>query len=88
MSVDVVKLSGKGQVTIPVDVRRALGLNAGDKVAFIEEEGKYYIANSARLAFQHVISAFSGAAHEAGFAQEEDMQDYVKEIRREVHNRP
>ena len=37
MSVDVVKLSGKGQVTIPVDVRRALGLNAGDKVAFIEE---------------------------------------------------
>jgi antitoxin PrlF len=30
----------KGQVTIPVDIRRALGLKEGDKVAFVLEENQ------------------------------------------------
>ena len=29
-------ITTKGQVTIPVDVRRRLGLNAGDRVEFVE----------------------------------------------------
>ena len=29
-------LSSKGQITIPVDVREALGLSAGDRVEFVE----------------------------------------------------
>ncbi|PZS01131.1 MAG: hypothetical protein DLM70_12420 [Chloroflexi bacterium] len=33
-------LTSKGQVTIPIEVRRHLGLNQGDKVIFvIEDEG-------------------------------------------------
>jgi antitoxin PrlF len=31
----------KGQITLPRDVRRALGLEAGDKVDFVEVEGGY-----------------------------------------------
>ncbi|KAF0179732.1 MAG: AbrB/MazE/SpoVT family DNA-binding domain-containing protein [Hyphomonadaceae bacterium] len=35
-------LTSKGQITLPADVRRSLGLNAGDKVMFIEErDGKW-----------------------------------------------
>lgn len=29
-------MTTKGQVTIPLDVRRRLGLNAGDRVEFVE----------------------------------------------------
>lgn len=29
-------LSSKGQITIPLDVRRRLGLDAGDRVEFVE----------------------------------------------------
>ena len=29
----------KGQVTVPVGIRRALGLKEGDKVAFVLEDG-------------------------------------------------
>lgn len=29
-------LTSKGQVTIPLDVRRRLGLNAGDRIEFVE----------------------------------------------------
>ncbi len=32
-------LTGKGQVTIPVEVRRYLGLEPNDKVAFVIEDG-------------------------------------------------
>ncbi len=33
-------LTSKGQVTIPAEVRRRLGLRAGDRVGFIVEEGE------------------------------------------------
>ena len=37
-------LTSKGQITIPVQVRAALGLNTGDRVEFVEmEEGKFAI---------------------------------------------
>ena len=34
-------ITTKGQITLPREVRRALGLDAGDKVDFLEVEGGY-----------------------------------------------
>ncbi len=34
----------KGQVTIPVHIRRVLGIKPNDRVAFREEDGKVYLA--------------------------------------------
>ena len=34
-------LTSKGQITLPREVRRALGLAAGDQVEFLEDEGGY-----------------------------------------------
>jgi AbrB family looped-hinge helix DNA binding protein len=37
-------VTSKGQITIPVKVRTALGLDAGDKIDFVEiEKGQYAI---------------------------------------------
>ena len=81
---EVAKISSKGQITIPVSVRNALKLKAGDKIVILEENGRFYIENSAMLAFKRVEEAFAGEAEAAGFATEEEMQDYMKEIRKEV----
>jgi AbrB family looped-hinge helix DNA binding protein len=35
------KLTSKGQITLPQAVRRALGLEAGDKVDFVQVKGGY-----------------------------------------------
>jgi AbrB family looped-hinge helix DNA binding protein len=35
------KLTSKGQITVPQAVRQALGLEAGDKVDFVQVEGGY-----------------------------------------------
>lgn len=81
---EVAKLSSKGQITIPVSVRNALKLKAGDKIVIFEENGRFYLENSAMLAFKRAEEAFAGEALRAGFTTEEEMQDYMKEIRKEV----
>lgn len=81
---EIAKLSSKGQITIPVYVRNKLNLNPGDKVVILEENGRFYFENSAMLAFKRVEEAFSGEAEKAGFSSEEEMQDYMMEIRKEV----
>ena len=81
---EVAKISSKGQITIPISVREALKLKTGDKVVIQEENGRFYFDNAALVAFSRVEQAFDGAAEEAGFSSEEEMQAYMKEIRKDV----
>ena len=81
---EIAKISSKGQITIPVSVRNALKLKTGDKIVILEENGRFYFENSAVLAFKRVEEAFAGEAEKAGFTTEEEMQNYMKEIRKEV----
>jgi AbrB family looped-hinge helix DNA binding protein len=32
------KITSKGQITIPVEIRRSLGVRTGDKIRFVEQE--------------------------------------------------
>lgn len=81
---EVAKISSKGQITIPVSIRNRLKLKSGDKVVILEENGRFYFENSAMLAFKRAEEAFAGEAEKAGFQNEQDMQDYMREIRKEV----
>lgn len=81
---EVAKISSRGQITIPVSVRNKLKLKAGDKIVIQEENGRFYFENSAMLAFKRVEEAFEGEAEKAGFLTEDEMQNYMKEIRKEV----
>ena len=84
---EIAKISSKGQITIPVSVRNRLHLNTGDKVLILDEIGRFYIEIEANVAFQHVDEGFRGAAAEAGFKSEDEMQDYMKEIREELRRK-
>ncbi|MDR0929414.1 MAG: AbrB/MazE/SpoVT family DNA-binding domain-containing protein [Oscillospiraceae bacterium] len=81
---DMARISTKGQVTIPVEIRRKLGLRAGDKVVFVEQEGNVLLLNSNRMAWTELQTAFEGAAEEAGFQSEDDVVAFCREVRREM----
>ena len=81
---EVARLTTKGQITIPVQIRKKLNIKEGDKVLFLEEEnGRVYFENAALIAFNRIQNVMAGEAQKAGFNSEQEMQDYMREIRKE-----
>jgi len=82
---EIATLSSKGQITIPKAVRKALGLECGDKIVIQQEDnGRFYFDNAALVVFSRAADDFKGAAKKAGFKNESQMQDYMKGIRKKV----
>jgi AbrB family looped-hinge helix DNA binding protein len=51
---EVAKITTKGQITIPVAVRRSMKLKDGGKVLFIQEGDRYYVENAAMVAINRM----------------------------------
>ena len=45
---ELAKVTSKGQITIPIEIRKKLGIKNGDKILFVEESGRVYMMNSDR----------------------------------------
>jgi AbrB family looped-hinge helix DNA binding protein len=80
---ELAKITLRGQITIPVAIRKKLGVKDGDKVVFIEENGRVIMENSVRLALKDVQDAFRGEAERLGLKDEQDVVAMIKEVRRE-----
>ena len=78
---ELAKLTSKGQITIPVEIRRKLKLKEGDKVFFLEEKGKIYFQNASQAALRDFQNDMSGQAAKAGFQSEDDVVQYIKGLR-------
>ena len=81
--VDNAKVMAKGQITIPKDVREALGVASGDRVTFVVEGNTVRMVNSAVYAMQLLQREMEGEAERAGLTSEEDVMDLVRELRAE-----
>ena len=46
---ELAKVTSKGQITIPLMIRKLLQLKTGDKVFFEESRGKVYITNASQI---------------------------------------
>ena len=79
--IDNAKVMSKGQVTIPKDVRDVLGIESGDRVTFVVENGTVRIVNSAIYAMQMLQNSLEG--EKAGLTTEDDINALVKELRAE-----
>ena len=64
------RVMAKGQITIPKNIRAALGVSTGDRVTFIVENGSVRVVNSAIYAMQKFQEQMKGEAEKAGFASE------------------
>ena len=73
----------KGRVTIPENVRAALGIEPGDRVTFIVDGGNVCIVNSAVYAMMRLQEQMKGEAEKAGFFTEDDVAEWIAQSRRE-----
>lgn len=78
---ETAKVSSKGQVTIPIEIRKKLGLQEGSHVAFVEQGNMIVLVNSSMLALRQAQSEFSGMAMAADIQAEYDVVKMVKEER-------
>ena len=83
MKMDLAKVTSKGQITIPKEIREKLGLKTGDKILFIEDSGRIYLMNSSMNALREAQMAFKGEAERVGLKNEDDVVKMVKELREE-----
>ena len=81
---ELAKITTRGQITIPVEIRKKLGVKDGDKVIFLEENGRIIMENAAMVALKNAQDAFAGEAERLGLKTEQDVVALVKEVRREV----
>lgn len=79
---NLAKLSANGQITVPAEIRRLLGLKSGDKILFFQNQGgEVVVSNASATAIRKAQAAFAGLAEELGVADEDDVQGLVDEVR-------
>ena len=76
MSIEVSRVTSKGQITIPKAIRKRLNLTEGDKVAFIEDEsGKIMMVKSSTIALRNFLDSMNQEALDQGITEEELLSD-------------
>ena len=80
---ELAKVTTKGQVTIPIAIRKRLGIKDGDKLLFLEKPDGVVMVNPSMMALEKIGKAFEGEAERLGLENEEDVAAMIKEIRKE-----
>ena len=77
------RVMAKGQVTIPKNVRLALGVESGDRVTFIVEGKNVRVVNSAVYALMRFQEQMADRGESVGLFSEEDVANWITQSRRE-----
>ena len=82
-SISTTKMSSKGQVVIPEDIRKKLGLKSGSRFMVVGDKDIVIlktISPPSMKEFDDIINKARLQAKEAGLSKE-DIQDTIQEIR-------
>lgn len=83
------KMTSKGQVTIPIAIRKKLKLKERKNIIFLENDQGYILCNlsetslKALKALKRIQNSFEEEAQNADIPSEEDVVRMIKEIRKE-----
>lgn len=82
------RLTSKGQLTLPVEIRRRYGLDTGDEVEFIAEETRTYLVPMKRRRLMDLYGSIKTDKPWPGMAKAREI--YSKELAKEYvrKNRP
>ncbi len=79
---NLARVSENGQVTLPLEIRRLLGVKSGDKLLFVQNQnGEIVLSNVSAQAICKAHTAFRGAAEAVGVHNEDEVLKLVEEVR-------
>jgi len=79
---NLVRLSANGQITVPAEIRKLLGLKSGDKILLYQNKsGEIVLDNASANALYKVQNSMEGVAERLGVSNEDDVQKLVNEVR-------
>jgi len=81
--VENAKVMAKGQITLPKDIREALGVKTGDRVTLISQDNQVIMMNSAVYAMKMLQSSMEGEAEKVGLRSDADVVDLIRGLRSE-----
>ena len=84
MIFNTAKVMSKGQITLPIDIRKNLKLSVGDRVALIYENDRVIMMNPAIYAMEIFQKEMEGEAEKSGLTTEDDIIALCREVRAEV----
>lgn len=79
---ELAKVTTKGQITIPIAIRKRLGIKDGDKLLFVENPDGVVMVNPTMMALEKIGKAFEGEAERLGLENDDDVVAMIKEIRK------
>lgn len=79
---EIAKVTAKGQITIPIEIRKKMGIKEGDKILFIDNNGTIQMVKSSVAAFKKAQIAFEGVAEEMGLKNEDDVVEMIRDLRK------
>lgn len=80
---ELAKITTRGQITLPIAIRKKLNVKDGNKVVFIEENGRIVIENAGMLALREARKGMVGVAESLGITDEQGVVDMMKDVRKE-----
>lgn len=80
---ELAKVTSKGQITIPIEIRKKLGIKNGDKILFVEESGRVYMMSSSMDVLREAQRSFAGEAERLGLKDDDDVMEMIKSLRQE-----
>ena len=86
MVFETAKVMAKGQITLPVDIRKNMKLSTGDRVILVYENNRVTMMNPALYAIEILQKEMEGEWEKAEINSEENIIDLCNEIRAEIEN--
>lgn len=79
--IEMGKISSRGQIAIPLDIREQLGLEEGSRVLFFTEDNTLLVKKITSQTFAQITKPFKEAAKKAGL-DESDVAGIVHRARK------
>ncbi|HEV2690670.1 MAG TPA: AbrB/MazE/SpoVT family DNA-binding domain-containing protein [Bryobacteraceae bacterium] len=80
------KITSQGQISVPADIRRRLGVGPGSVLEWDEDEGKIVLRRAGKYSFEDIHRALFGKKKPKPITVEE-MDEAIEDYMREKHGR-